>query len=168
MRASLQQGDFDRQPKRLGEQRHIASKQLILQGAGAGGDDDAAARQQCRDEIGESFSRAGSRLDDQRLQTRQRRADRFRHRRLFGTIGVTGQCASQRPALAEHIFVVRVHAPLLHARAKTHKGGGVGFEKALQLPTNMGVVGRGRNAHRAVGSRDLEIVGRVEAQAAIH
>ena len=58
VRASLEQRELRRQSQRLRQHRHVAAKQLVLQRARAGGDDDAAPRQQRRDQIGKGLARA--------------------------------------------------------------------------------------------------------------
>ena len=58
--AALEQGDFRRQPQGACQQRHIAAKQLILQSAGARGDDHAAPREQRGNQVGKGLARAGA------------------------------------------------------------------------------------------------------------
>ena len=47
------------------EEGHVAEEELILQGLGAGGDDDALAGAQGGQQIGEGFAGAGAGFDDQ-------------------------------------------------------------------------------------------------------
>jgi len=103
VRASFEQGELHRHPERLREQRHVATKQLVLQRAGAGRDDHAAPGQQRGDEIGEGLPGTRPRLHDQGLEARECRADRTCHAGLFTAMGKTGQRACERPIRAEQV-----------------------------------------------------------------
>ena len=60
--AAFEQRDGDRHFERLAHDRDVAVEQLVLQGLGAGRNDDLAARQQRGHEISEGFAGAGARL----------------------------------------------------------------------------------------------------------
>src|ERR1017187_719408 len=63
--AALHVADLERPRKMLLKERHVLKEELFLQILGAGGDHDALARKQRRDQIGERFSRARAGLDNQ-------------------------------------------------------------------------------------------------------
>ena len=107
--AALEQRDLRRQSQGSRQQRDIAAKQLILQGARARGDDHATPRQKRRDQIGKGLTRPRAGFDDQGFQTRQREAHGRCHRGLFGAIRIARQSPRQRTLEAENIFVVAVH-----------------------------------------------------------
>jgi hypothetical protein len=63
--APLEQRHRGRATQCCGQSWQVTMKQLVLQGPGSGGDDDAPARQQCRHQIREGLADAGTRLGHQ-------------------------------------------------------------------------------------------------------
>src|SRR3546814_1835636 len=65
VRAALEQRGLDADPQRVAHPRQVAVVELVLQRAGAGGDDGLQPRQQRRDEVGEGLAGAGAGLGQQ-------------------------------------------------------------------------------------------------------
>ena len=76
--AALEQRDARRAAERRGHQRQVLGEELILQRAGAGGDQHAQARQQRRHQVGEGLAGAGAGLDHQRFARAQGVGDALR------------------------------------------------------------------------------------------
>ena len=77
--AALEQRDGHRCGERLAHHGQVAIEELVLQGLGAGGDDDLAAGQQRRHEVGEGFAGTRAGLDDQLLATLDGTGNRLGH-----------------------------------------------------------------------------------------
>ena len=108
--ATLQQRDAHGSADRGTDRRQVTMKQLILQCARAGGDDDLATRQQCRHEVGESLAGAGARFDHQLHAFLQRGGHVLRHLDLLRTRLVARQRAGQRPVGAQDFSQRQCHA----------------------------------------------------------
>ena len=85
-------------------------KQLILQCAGAGGNDDLATRQQRWHEVSESLASTGTRFDHQLQAFLQRGRHVFSHFDLLRTRLVARQSAGQRPVRAQDFSQWQYHA----------------------------------------------------------
>ena len=68
IRPPLEQGGLRRPAQSLGNQGQVLVKQLVLQIAGAGGNDDLAARKQHRNQISEGLAGTRARLHHQRAE----------------------------------------------------------------------------------------------------
>ncbi len=66
------------------EERDVAEEELILEGLGAGGDDDALAGAEGGEQIGEGFARAGTGFDDEMAALGEGALDSFSHFVLAG------------------------------------------------------------------------------------
>ena len=114
--APLEQCEFGRQSQRFCQHRHVAAKQLVLQRAGTGGNNDAAPGEQCRYEIGKRLARAGAGFDNQGFESSQRRPHRFGHHGLLGSIGVVRKRPRQRTAQGENVLIIGIHSMICFRR----------------------------------------------------
>ena len=87
------------------EKGHIAKKELILQGLGAGGDDDALPRAQCGQQVGEGFAGAGAGFDNQMAPLAECALDGLGHFKLAGAVFIwqrgAGEDSARRKELVE-------------------------------------------------------------------
>ena len=93
---ALQQRDRHRDLERRAHGGQVAVEELVLQGFGAGGDDDLAAGEQRRHQVGEGLAGAGARLRHQHAILAQRRGDLLRHLDLLRTGTEAGDRSSER------------------------------------------------------------------------
>jgi hypothetical protein len=70
------------------EKRDVAEVELVLQGLGAGRDDDAAAGSERWEQVGEGLAGAGAGLDDQMAALFEGALDGFGHVELAGAVFV--------------------------------------------------------------------------------
>ncbi len=108
--AALQQRDAHGSADRGTDRRQVAMKQLVLQRARAGGNDDLATGQQCGHEVRERLAGAGARLDHQLRAFLQRGGHVLRHLDLLRARGVARQRAGQRPVGAQDFSQRQCHA----------------------------------------------------------
>ena len=118
--ASFQHGHAQRPSDRARHRGQISVVQLILQVAGAGGDEDPTLRQQRGHEIGKSLARARAGFDDEMRELAQGVGDRRGHEPLLPARRVAGYLPSQRAMCPENVIQV-AHATLvpLCRRART-------------------------------------------------
>ena len=81
----------------------VLEEELLLQGLGAGRDDDALAGADDRQQIGQRFAGAGPGFDDQVAPLLQRLLDRFGHLQLSAAKFVRGMSARQHSARSEEL-----------------------------------------------------------------
>ena len=81
--AALEQRRARARGERLAHRRQVAVEQLVLQRLGAGRDDDLAAGEQRRHQVGEGLAGAGAGLGDQHAVALDRLVDRLRHLELL-------------------------------------------------------------------------------------
>ena len=96
IRPAFQQRHGNRRLQRRAHGRNITIEQLVLQGLGAGGDDDFPATQQRGNEVGKCFAGAGAGFRDQDRICRDGFGNRLRHLQLLRARTVPGHCARQR------------------------------------------------------------------------
>ena len=101
--ASLQQGSPHRNAERGPNQRQIAMKQLVLEVARPGGDQDLAPGEDGRHQIGEGLACAGARLADECAALLHERCDPLGHRLLLRTMGETGQTLGEPTIRTEDV-----------------------------------------------------------------
>ncbi len=91
----------------LAEQRfekgNVAEVELILQGLGSGGDDDALAGAQGGQQVGQGFAGAGAGLDDQMAALGEGALDGLGHLELAGAVLVGQRRARQNAARREEL-----------------------------------------------------------------
>ena len=101
--APLHVADLEGAREVLLEEGDVLEKELLLEGLGPGGDDDALAGEQGGHEVGERLAGAGAGLDDQVALVGEGGFDGFGHLHLAGTELVIGVPFGQRPATAEKL-----------------------------------------------------------------
>jgi hypothetical protein len=99
--AAFEQRDGDGHRQRIAHERQVALEQLILQRLGAGGDDDLAAVQERRHQVGKRLACAGAGFRDELAAHRDGVRDGLRHRELLGAEAKSRQRPRQRAAVAE-------------------------------------------------------------------
>ena len=72
------------------QKRNVLVEDLLLKVLRAGGDDDAFAGQDRRDQVGQGFSRSRPGLDEERPLVLDRRFDGLRHLELAGPVLIVG------------------------------------------------------------------------------
>jgi hypothetical protein len=128
---AFEAGDVERPSEHALEQRKVVRHDLILEGAGPGGDDDARAREHARHEVRERLARAGARLDDGDALAREQVLDHLRHRELARPMRIARQLREEAKG-AEH--VVRTHAPSMTApRAEVDRYGPLSTPPSIQV-----------------------------------
>src|SRR5437016_2550638 len=100
--AALEQGYRDRHFQRVAHERKIALIELILERLRTGGDDDLAAREQRRNEIGERLAGSGSGFSDQLAPGVDGMCDRFGHGQLLWARAISGKFLGERTVLAKN------------------------------------------------------------------
>ena len=85
------------------EEGNVAEVELVLQGLGAGGDDDALAGAQGGQQIGEGFAGAGAGLDDEVAALGEGALDGLGHFKLAGAVLVGQRRARQNAARGEEL-----------------------------------------------------------------
>ena len=95
--AALEQRGACARGERLAHRRQVAVEELVLQRLGAGGDDDLAAGEQRRHEVGEGLAGAGAGLGDQHRRALDRLADRLGHLELPGPQPEARDVLGKRP-----------------------------------------------------------------------
>ena len=85
------------------EEGNIAKVELILEGLGSGGDDDALAGAQGGQQVGEGFAGAGARLDDEMAALGKGLLDGLGHLELAGTVFVGERRAGENAAGREEL-----------------------------------------------------------------
>ena len=107
IRSTLQECDFRRRADGARHQRNIFGEELILQRARARRDQHAQPREQGGYEIGEGFTRAGTRFDDQRLASGKALRDRRCHAQLRLAGPKTRQVAGEGPRDAQNVIDIQ-------------------------------------------------------------
>jgi hypothetical protein len=92
--AALHVADAQVAEERL-EKGHVAEEELVLEGLGAGGDDDALAGAQGGQQVGEGFAGAGAGFDDQMAALGEGALDGLGHFKLAGAV-LIGQRGAER------------------------------------------------------------------------
>jgi hypothetical protein len=117
VRAALQQRESRRTAECLRDGRQVAVEELVLERARAGRDDDLAAGQERRHQVGESLARAGAGLDRHHPARCERLADPVGHELLLTPRLEVRDDARQRPLRAEQpaVFAERAHEPRARA-----------------------------------------------------
>src|SRR6478752_1901739 len=105
--ASLEHGDRQLTAEGAGGDRHVLVEELFLERLRRGRDDDALARFERRQQVGEALPDAGARLSDEMLAGRERVLDGTRERSLLRPWLVLGQGALERAAGAEDLLHLR-------------------------------------------------------------
>ena len=100
--AALHVADTQRAKQRLKE-RHVAKEKLILEGLGAGGDDDALARTQGWEQVGQGLAGAGAGLDDEVTALFESPLHGLGHFQLAGTVFIGQRRACQDAAGREEL-----------------------------------------------------------------
>ena len=85
------------------EERNVAEEELVLQGLGAGGDDDALAGAQGGQQVGQGLAGAGAGLDDQVAALGEGALDGLGHFELAGAVLVGQRRARQNAAGREEL-----------------------------------------------------------------
>ncbi len=98
---ALQDSAADFAAERRGGSRYVLGEELLLQGLGRGGDDDALAREECRDQVGETLADAGPGLCEQVLLRSERMVDRLGERSLLVPRLEPGQGGGERTGMTE-------------------------------------------------------------------
>ena len=88
------------------EKGNVAEVELVLQGLGSGGDDDALAGAQGGEQVGEGLAGAGAGLDDQVAALCESLFDGSRHLQLAGAVFI-GQRRARQNAAGREKFVQR-------------------------------------------------------------
>ena len=179
VRAALEQRERHRELQRVADERQVALEELVLQRLGAGGDDDLAAVEQRRDEIGEGLAGAGAGFGDQRAALRDGRGHRIGHRELLRAEAEARQRAGQRrrrrprsrPAPDRARVAPRVGTGVERDAAQfalLARGGAAAAVAALPLPVAVtalvlaggehGADGAGPLGEHLVGLRDARLV----------
>ena len=96
--AALHVADLQRPREVLLEKRNVFEEELLLQILGAGGDHDALARQERRNQIGERLAGAGAGLDNQVPFIAKGRLHRLGHVHLAGAVFVVWMPFRERAA----------------------------------------------------------------------
>ena len=181
--AALEQSHFDGGAERAREHRHVAAKQLVLQRARPGRDDDAASGQERRHEIGEGLAGAGSRLDDQRFAQGECTPDRRRHGGLLRAVGITGNDPRQRAVRTEYFFIVAVDGDsrsrgqgiptprlkdgLFDNGTKAREGHRLRLEGVLEVPADVRVLGHAGRTQLPAAGGDREMLRPIEGAATV-
>ena len=100
------------------EERNVFEEELLLQGLGAGRNDDALARANHRQQIRQRLAGTCTRLDDECRFSCQRLLDGFGHLQLSAAKLVCGMRARQHASRTEE---------LIQRRQTCGQGGGLGF-----------------------------------------
>ena len=82
--AALHVADLEGLAEGFFEERDIAEEELFLEGLGVGGDDDASAGEDGRNQVGESLAGSCAGFDDQFALFREGGVDGFGHFQLAG------------------------------------------------------------------------------------
>ena len=85
------------------EKGHVAEEELVLQGLGAGGDDDALAGAQGGQQVGEGFAGAGAGFDDEVAPLGEGALDGLGHFQLAGAVLVGQRRAGEDAAGREEL-----------------------------------------------------------------
>ena len=101
IRPPLQQRGASPRSQRLAHRGQIAVEELVLQRLGAGRDDDLAAGEERRDEVGEGLAGAGSCFGDQHAGRLDRLGDGVRHLHLAAALAIAGDRRGERPLRRE-------------------------------------------------------------------
>ena len=94
--AALEQRHGHRQPERLADRREIAVEELVLERLGAGRNDDLAAEEQRRHEVGNGLAGAGARFGEEHAPLAHRARDARGHLALLLARAVVGNRAAER------------------------------------------------------------------------
>ena len=115
--AALHVADLERPREVFLEERHVLEEELFLKVLGARGNDDALARKQRRDQIGERLPGTGAGLDDEMPFLRQRRFDGLGHLHLARPEFIVGMPLGERAVPAEKL--PRARGPGLSGHGNT-------------------------------------------------
>ena len=103
VRAAFHVADAEAAEKSL-QKWNVAKIELVLQRLGAGGDDDALAGAQGRQQVGEGLAGAGARLDDEVAMLGESALDGLGHFKLAGAVFV-GQRGPRKDAAGREELV---------------------------------------------------------------
>src|SRR5438067_11208471 len=119
VRPSFEKRDRDRHLERVAHEGKVAVEELILERLRSGGDDDFAAGEKRRDEIGEGLAGPRPRFSDELAALIDGPGDRFGHRELLRPQPIRGQLACKRTFRAEDSCEIGHYWDFLRVRIVT-------------------------------------------------